>query len=126
MIGIKGRCVSFNEKDDSLLDIIGRYEGCCYEASNMPEKALLSALLENAIRDAIKAPIRFKNCPNKLALEWLHISEPLLARDLAEPPIFSFVWVAQMLSLEPEALSRKIASSLHLLKAKNFERKRIR
>lgn len=85
----------------------------------VPERTMLAAILERAIRDAISneipAPRRSTNkkvCPRKSAREWLYLDEEIPEEDLDYPTEFSFVHVCSELDMCPIVTRRWIMEAI--------------
>lgn len=91
-----------------------------------PVRNLITAILENAIRDAWRQPVYGVSCPNRQALSWLHITSPLEKEDLEDPLPFTFVWVVEVLGYDPIDLHQKIKATVTQNKTFKLEQRRIR
>lgn len=100
--------------------------GLEHNSTPMPERALLSAILENAIRDAWRAPVPGASCPHKQAMQWLHITSPLEPEDLEDPIPFTFVWIAEELGFDAKELHKKIVRNTKKVRLFKLEQRRIR
>ncbi len=117
--------VDLMESEESSVLLEGLF-GEIGDGLSKGERALITAILENAIRDATRKPIKSVSCPRRTALDWLHITSPLTEADITDPFPFTFVWVADILGMDYKWLHKKIKQCIPLVAAKTYERKRIR
>lgn len=91
------------------------------ERKETPEKTLLLAMLDRAIRDAINSFERFNQ---REAMKWINNRRYLIKK---EP--FSFEWVCDQLDIDPRTVRKQIidfqSGKEYLPAAQNIGRKRV-
>ncbi len=80
-----------------------------------PEKALITAIIERAVRDAVgtRKPKAGERCPKLTAISWLKLYDPITDENIKKPIPFSFEWCAIELDQCPRRLKKTILQNLH-------------